>query len=499
MSTLAPLLILSLLSLFHPGLQNIQNNEVDDDNPIGAGFASIFGGANAGPDDMPDLAGMVSSFMASEGGKNIGNMIMGAATGAGGGQNNNVVAAQILQGIGSLLTQTDNAGGGRGGGIDPSIIGTVISMMGQAGMDQNESNEIDDDGDRPNKAVDLQGLLSVAGAFMNNKDKKGSGIDLMSLLPMLLNTVNSFVGPEAQQRTSDHSDHAWFLPPLVEKFHVMFDHFIHSDVGRSILASLGGENFMKIFSDESGNFSYDKFVELLENQSFRRHWIKMVTSRIAETVQYFSDPGRQKSYLNTAKFIINNFLLGQNIPASAFFDPARPVDSITNLANYIMLKHFDQKVDSRKYVEPAVEYVLDLFKLAEKHGILGRKIDSSELSHKLTDTINLEIIEPIARVNRAYRFIRKVPACDKYVMCLVNSIEPNDEGASLPGLKSALSRGTSMLASWFISMSTKTEYYTLYNIITADNHNCKSRFLDDCEGFHIEEHKVKKEYIHQEL
>lgn len=52
--------------------------------------------------------------------------------------------------------------------------------------------------------------------------------------------------------------------------------------------------------------------------------------------------------------------------------------------------------------------------MAQKRGFFqGTNIDSTELSHKLADTINLEIIEPIARVNRAYRFAKKVPKCDR--------------------------------------------------------------------------------------
>lgn len=50
--------------------------------------------------------------------------------------------------------------------------------------------------------------------------------------------------------------------------------------------------------------------------------------------------------------------------------------------------------------------------MAQKRGFFQG--DSKELSHKLADTINLEIIEPIARVNRAYRFAKKVPKCDRY-------------------------------------------------------------------------------------
>lgn len=55
----------------------------------------------------------------------------------------------------------------------------------------------------------------------------------------------------------------------------------------------------------------------------------------------------------------------------------------------------------------------EVFRLGQSKGFISKGMDSRELSHKLTDTINLEIIEPIARVNRAYRFAKKVPKCDR--------------------------------------------------------------------------------------
>jgi hypothetical protein len=103
-------------------------------------------------------------------------------------------------------------------------------------------------------------------------------------------------------------------------------------------------------------------------------------------------------------------------------------------------------------------------------------VDSQLLSDKLADTINLEVIEPIARVNRAYRFAKKVPQCDKYVMCLVNR-EPQDEKPSLPGLRPLLSKSASLILSWFLSSTTKTSYWDLYRSIT-DQRDCQvPRFL----------------------
>lgn len=89
-------------------------------------------------------------------------------------------------------------------------------------------------------------------------------------------------------------------------------------------------------------------------------------------------------------------------------------------------------------------------------------VNSTELSNKLTDTINLEIIEPLARVYRAYRFAKRVPECDKYVMCLINQ-EDQNEVQSLPGLKKALTKAGSVYVSWFLSGKTGTSFWTLYS------------------------------------
>lgn len=106
-------------------------------------------------------------------------------------------------------------------------------------------------------------------------------------------------------------------------------------------------------------------------------------------------------------------------------------------------------------------------RLAQKRGASLKSENIRELSNKLADTINMEIIEPIVRVNRAYRFIKSVPECDRYVLCLVNEVNPNEQ-LSLPGLKEILSKGSSLLASWFLSEHTGTPFWTLYTDITED-------------------------------
>lgn len=50
----------------------------------------------------------------------------------------------------------------------------------------------------------------------------------------------------------------------------------------------------KVFQDEDGKFNYDKFKELIENHSFRRHWIQRVTTKLVELLKLASDEKIQK-------------------------------------------------------------------------------------------------------------------------------------------------------------------------------------------------------------
>lgn len=164
------------------------------------------------------------------------------------------------------------------GGIDPSVLGDVLSSLASG----------TGDGKAP---IDLGAVL---GALQNGGF---SASDLLSYAPMVVQTLESFVGSDATKREQEHAGHAWMLPPVLEKLHVLLDHFLHSDAGRTMITNLGAEKFVKIFRDEKGRMSYRKFVDMLENQSFRRHWIHMITSRLLDYIAYFADPYTQKKYV----------------------------------------------------------------------------------------------------------------------------------------------------------------------------------------------------------
>lgn len=82
-----------------------------------------------------------------------------------------------------------------------------------------------------------------------------------------------------------------------------------------------------------------------------------------------------------------------------------------------------------------------------------------------------QVIEPVLKVHRAYRYAVHTPQCDKYVLCEVNSHDPN-EVLGLAGFKSGITKFGSMAASWFISSHSGTPFWTLFSIIN-DPLNCQ--------------------------
>lgn len=88
--------------------------------------------------------------------------------------------------------------------------------------------------------------------------------------------------------------------------------------------------------------------------------------------------------------MFNGFLTAQGIPPHALFDPHRPSESLANLLDFIAREHLHTKISTIVYVKPAVTYVKDLVKLGKARGLL-QKFNATELSDKLTDTVNLEV------------------------------------------------------------------------------------------------------------
>ncbi|EDV94392.1 uncharacterized protein LOC6567730 [Drosophila grimshawi] len=510
--------LLDMASMF---IQEALSNQ----NGGGGGAAAAGGGGGGGAAGLAGVASLIGSFMQANG--------KGAAGGGAGGGG----AMQILASLGSLLANNARGGNGGGGGFDPSIISNVLEMFTQgddedSGTAQKRSNG---NGGGAESGIGLDTILQVASAFMNtqgggeapatqshhhHQQKRSSPEEpeaengFMNLLPLIMQAVSSFAGPEGQITQEKHKNHAWVLPPFLEHIHVMWDHFSNSELADALYEKSGVNKIMKGFKGRDGKVDYDKLFESLNNQSFRRRWIKSATLYLADWTSYLANPENYLRYFQTAQIMFNGLLKSQGYPKQTYFDPARPSETISNLLNHVAKHHLNVKIDSRQYVKPAVGYAKELLKLGQARGLL--QFNATEISDRLTDTLNLEVIEPVLKVHRAYRYISKSPQCDRYVLCQLNAaaleqqkqqqeqqqskkISTNSSAAGLiAGVSPKIVKIGSMGAAIFISTETGTPFWTLFGVINAP-YNCEEKYPVDCIGFHEGEAKVTTEYVHNEL
>lgn len=86
-----------------------------------------------------------------------------------------------------------------------------------------------------------------------------------------------------------------------------------------------------------------------------------------------------------------------------------------------------------------------------------------------------QVIEPVLKVHRAYRYVTKQPHCDRYVLCQLN--DPDQYSAEesrglISGVSPKIVKVGSMGAAFFISTETGTPFWTLFSVITAAS-NCE--------------------------
>lgn len=71
-------------------------------------------------------------------------------------------------------------------------------------------------------------------------------------------------------------------------------------------------------------------------------------------------------------------------------DIQKPSESFSGLINFTVKKYLTVDIDSTPYVVPAISYVKDVLELGKSREYL-QKMNTTELSTKLTDTLNLEV------------------------------------------------------------------------------------------------------------
>lgn len=176
-------------------------------------------------------------------------------------QNGGMGVLQILGGLSQLMNGANNNGGGAGGrssgGFDPSIIGNVIEMFTANSNDDEQPARREKRGQNTQNTQDsgmnIEAILNIASAFMgnsmNNDDQsndKPNNNGLINLLPMAIQAINSFTGPEGEKVNARHKDHQSILPPFVERIHVMWDHFSNSELAQALWHQSGVDAIFKV-------------------------------------------------------------------------------------------------------------------------------------------------------------------------------------------------------------------------------------------------------------
>lgn len=96
------------------------------------------------------------------------------------------------------------------------------------------------------------------------------------------------------------------------------------------------------------------------------------------------------SYFTTGQLMLNGFLQSQGFPKNTQFDVLKPSETISNMINHAVKKNLKVDIDAMPYVKPSVGYIKDVLKLGKSREYL-QKMNTTELSNKLTDTFNLEV------------------------------------------------------------------------------------------------------------
>lgn len=210
------------------------SSDDDDSNPF-LDMATTFlqetiANQNGGGNGLGGIASLIGSMMQPDAGKSDGG---------------GIGAAQIISGIGSLMANS----GGNNGGFDPSIISNVLEMFTSSDSDANGRQKRSNDAQ--NGGVGIETIINIASAFINTNKEQGRGSNdaqdgLMSLLPMVVQAYNSFTGPEGDEIHAKHKEHAWVLPPFLEKIHVIWDHFSNSELAEALWKKSGVHSIFKV-------------------------------------------------------------------------------------------------------------------------------------------------------------------------------------------------------------------------------------------------------------
>ncbi|XP_004926099.1 uncharacterized protein LOC114253118 [Bombyx mandarina] len=455
----------------------IQGGHTEDDNPlldIASSLLQNMGNGDNNGNGMAAIGSIIGNLMQGDNVKNLASLFNNEKEEK---EKDSGNIGDILSGLGSLM-------GGQDGKIDPAMIGGMISMFASMGSTPKREKR------EQKKEITFDNLMNLASSFTQNKEGG-------SYMPLIMSALKGFTKMEADKKADEHKDHASFLPPYLEKAHLYWDIFINSEVGKLVWEKTGMKKMFKAFTGPDGKISFETMFKNFENTSFRRHWIKASAKYLTDMAVHVTKPEVYRRYISMAEYVINSFMESQGFPNSIQFNAKAPAKSLTAIINYLLKTYMDFDADVTEYVVPAVEYAKQTLKLAEKAAqSVATREDYAAVSDRLTDALNLEVIEPVLRVYRAYRHSAAAPHCQEHLMCLVNRPEGDRKGA--PGLKAGLTKLSSLVASAALSFHDGKGFWDLYNAIQSDV-NCEAAYPADCSAFHEHELRVTTEPYHTEL
>lgn len=82
--------------------------------------------------------------------------------------------------------------------------------------------------------------------------------------------------------------------------------------------------------------------------------------------------------------------------------------------------------------------------MGQSKGLSLQHLTSKEIEEKLSELLNHEIIDPVLRVWRVYRFVAKKPDCDRYLVCSIN------RKGQYPDSKTGLKPGVTKLSRYVL-------------------------------------------------
>ncbi|XP_012534860.1 uncharacterized protein LOC105835826 isoform X2 [Monomorium pharaonis] len=464
----------TLLLLVLIGLAGSEKNNEDDASNVFIEEAKNLFSQNS-------LDDMAQTF--SQSGKKIHDMMFDKKSSTDG-------VGQIISGISNLI-----GGGGGGGennqGFDISMVGSLLSALNSGKRSDGKEES----------GIDWGSIINMGSMFLQQNANSEMAL---GLVPMLLDALGHGMN-DADAGHKDHSGHSWFLPPVLENIHIVWEHFSNSELAHALWKTSGLSSIIANMMDEKGNILWEKILDSFEHPAIRRRWIKSLTNFMAEWISHVSDPMNQQRYLTTAQFVGNSFLKAQGFPKSMMFDATKPAESISRLTNGMAKKYLNMNIESSVYVKPAVAYFQELVGLASEKGFIVSRINARELSNRLSDVINNDLIGPILKAYRAYKWATKVPHCASQILCTINEKSQHQEVSGnimdeiFTRVRSSLLRVASFPAAWAVSNKLGTQFWPLYGAIMEQN-GCISKYPADCTAFHEEEIRVTTtENIHSEL